>query len=78
MPARHQSSADLQQLIFDAFYESEEIWKPTEAEIRRGLQEKQALILLDDVQLSRDELEQLLDIAPRCTFAVATRERAYG
>ena len=75
MPARHQSSADLQQLIFDAFYESDEIWKPTEAEIRRGLQEKQALILLDDVQLSRDELEQLLDIAPRCTFAVATRER---
>ena len=25
MPARHQSSADLQQLIFDAFYESDEI-----------------------------------------------------
>ena len=73
--ARHQSSADLQQLLFEAFYESDEICKPTEAEIRRGLQEKQALILLDDVHLAQDELEQVLDIAPRSAFVVATRER---
>ena len=45
------------------------------AEIRRGLQEKQALILLDDVHLKQDELERVLDIAPQSAFAVATRER---
>jgi hypothetical protein len=75
LAARHQSSADLLQLIFEAFYESDEICKPTDAEIRRGLQDKQALILLDDVQLAQHELEQVLDIAPHSVFAVATRER---
>ena len=73
--ARHQSPADLLQFIFEAFYESVEIYKPTEAQIRRALQDKQALILLDDVHLSQDALEQVLDIAPRSAFAVATRER---
>ncbi|RPI57451.1 MAG: hypothetical protein EHM55_01765 [Acidobacteria bacterium] len=73
--ARHQSSLDLQQLLFEAFYETDECCKPTEAEIRRGLQDKQALILLDDVSLAQDELEQVLDVAPRAAFVVATRER---
>jgi hypothetical protein len=75
LSARHHSPIDLAQLIFEAFFESAEISKPTEAEIRRGLQEKQALILLDDVQLAQEELEQVLDIAPNSAFAVATRER---
>jgi hypothetical protein len=75
LPARHQSSADLQQQIFEAFYDSDEICKPTEAEIRRGLQEKRALILLDDVHLGLNELEQVLDIGPRSAFVVVTRER---
>jgi len=75
LSARHQSPLDLQQLLFEAFYESDEFCKPTEAEIRRGLRETQALILLDDVQLAQDELEQVLDIAPRAAFVVATRER---
>ena len=75
LPARHQSSADLQQQIFEAFYDSDEICKPTETEIRRGLQEKRAFILLDDVHLGLNELEQVLDIAPRSAFVVVTRER---
>jgi len=73
--ARHQPFSDLLQLIFEAFYESDEISQPTDAEIRRGLRDKQALILLDDVQLTQHELEQVLDIAPQSTFAVATRDR---
>ena len=73
--ARHQPFSDLLQLIFEAFYESDEISQPTDAEIRRGLRDKQALILLDDVQLTQHELEQVLDIAPQSAFAVATRDR---
>ena len=75
LSARHQACLDLEQLLFDAFYESDAFWKPTEAEIRRALQEKQALILLDDACLAQDELKQVLDIAPRAAFVVATRER---
>ena len=73
--ARHHASLDLQQLLFEAFYESDAFCKPTEAEIRRGLQDKQALILLDDAHLAQDELEEVLDIAPRAAFVVSTRER---
>lgn len=75
LPARHQSSGDLLQLLFDAFFEYDRICKPTEADIRRSLHDKEALILLDDVELMRDDLEHVLDIAPRSAFAVATRER---
>jgi len=73
--ARDQSFADILQLIFEAFYESDHISKPTTAEIRRGLEDKQALILLDDVQLARNDMEQLLDVAPRSALALATRQR---
>ena len=73
--ARGQPFTDLLQLIFEAFYESDEISKPTNAEIRRGLGDKQALIILDDVDLTQHELEQVLDIAPQSAFVVATRAR---
>ncbi|HXI31159.1 MAG TPA: NB-ARC domain-containing protein, partial [Vicinamibacterales bacterium] len=75
LPARRQTSADLVQLVFDAFFDSDGICKPTDADIRRGLQEKQALILLDDVDLPQSELEHVLDIAPRSAFVVTTRQR---
>ena len=73
--ARHHSPLDLQQILFEAFYESEPFCKPTDAEIRRGLQDKQAFILIDDPHLAQDALEEVLDIAPRAAFVVATRER---
>jgi len=75
LQARHQSFVDLLQVLFEAFCESDEICKPTEAEIRRVLHDRQALILLDDVHLVQHELEQVLDVAPRSAFAVATRKR---
>jgi hypothetical protein len=75
LSGRHQAAVDLAQLIFEAFYEGDPICKPTDAEIRRGLQDKQALVLLDDVRLPPAELEQVLDVAPRCAFVVATRRR---
>ena len=75
LSARHQSPADVLQLIFEAFYDSEQTCKPTEADIRRTLQNKQALILLDDVQMAQHDLEHVLDIAPQSAFVVATRTR---
>ena len=75
LSARYQSSLDLQQLLFEAFYESDGFHKPTESEIRRALQDKQALILLDVAHLAQDAAEQVLDTAPRAAFVVAARER---
>ncbi|HEX5727470.1 MAG TPA: hypothetical protein VFX98_18505, partial [Longimicrobiaceae bacterium] len=44
------------------------VYVPTGATLRRGLQEKRALVVLDDVGLERAELETVLDAAPACTF----------
>ena len=78
MAARHQTSADLRQRIFEAFYESIGVCKPSEPQIRGALQETQALILLDDVDLVPDELEHVLDVAPRSAFAIVTSEQRRG
>src|SRR5262245_46372635 len=75
LSARHRTSLDLLQHIFELFYESVTACRPTDAEIRRALQDKHALILLDDVGLPQDEVEHVLDIAPRSAFVIATRER---
>ena len=75
LTVRNQAASDLRQLLFDAFYECDRICKPTETEIRRSLQEIQALILLDDVEVPSDEMEQVLEVAPRSAFALASRQR---
>ena len=75
LAGRDDSSVDLLQRIFEAFYGSDTPCQPTNAEIRRGLQDKQALILLDAVRVSQDELDLALDSAPRCAYVAATRER---
>lgn len=73
--ARHRTSIDLLQAIFEAFYESDTICKPTGGEIRRALQDTHALILIDDVSLPQNEVEQVLDIAPHAAFVLAGRKR---
>jgi len=75
LSARRQPLADLAQALFDAFYESDLPLKSTDAQIRRGLQDKRALVILDDVELSRDEVEALMDAAPVCTFLLSSPER---
>src|SRR6266511_4751457 len=66
---------DLLQSLFDAFYESLPEFKPTDAEIIRALQGVKALILLDNLNLQRDEVISLLDAAPSGTFVLLSVER---
>ncbi|HEX6383289.1 MAG TPA: ATP-binding protein, partial [Anaerolineae bacterium] len=70
---------DILQNLFDAFYESEIPLKATMTQLRHALGDKKALILLDDVAVTRDDLEALLDVAPNCAFLLATEDRRlYG
>jgi len=70
-----QPRADLLQLLFDAFYECEVPYKATDTESRQLLAARRALVLLDDAELEREEVESLLDAAPACTFVLAASER---
>lgn len=71
-----QTNADLLQSFFDAFYEYDSPIKPTETEIRHYLQSLNALILLDDVEITPEQIESLMNIAPGCTFVAATGKRS--
>jgi len=75
LSARGQPVADLLQSLFDVFYESDTPCKPTDTQIRRTLQNKRALILLDDIDLARDDVETLMDAAPGCAFLLASQKR---
>ena len=74
---RGQSASDVLQALFEAFYESGQPFnvKPTDVQIRYALQDKQALILFDDVDLARDELQTAIDAAPGCAFVLTSPER---
>ncbi|MCI0453647.1 MAG: choice-of-anchor D domain-containing protein [Candidatus Dadabacteria bacterium] len=76
LSAHHKPLGDLLQLLFDAFYESDIPFKPTDGQLRHALQTKQALILLDDVELKRDEVEGLMNAAPDSIFLLASLERS--
>ena len=71
----NQPVTDLLQSLFDAFYESDITYKPTDFQICQLLQNKQALILLDHQKLTPSELEELMNAVPGCTFLLASPER---
>ena len=70
-----ESTADLLQLIFDAFYDSSVPMKPTPGQLREYLQTIRALVVLDDMNVPRERLDALMDAAPQCTFLFASEER---
>ena len=67
---------DLLQALFDLFFDSDSSYKPTTAEIIPALQNIKALILLDDLQIGRDEVPSILDAAPNSLFILSSTERS--
>ena len=61
--------------MYDLFYEREESNAPTEGTILLGLQDKLALLLLDDIDLTVDEMVELRDAVPNCFLLVTAPER---
>ena len=70
--ASQQGSQDFLRFLFQTFYETDEAIMPTEAELRAGLHEVRALVELDDVAFSRDELEMITNVAPDCLFVLSS------
>lgn len=67
---------DVLQSLFDVFHESQSNLKPTGTEIRIAMQGINALVFLDDIDLSRDDTSALLDALPGCMFVLAAVERS--
>lgn len=66
---------DLLQIVFDHFYESDSPAKPTDAELHRRLQDIEALIMLDDAHLCKEDVTELINAIPRSIFVLASPER---
>ncbi len=74
-----QPSTDLQQCLYESFYNSTPRLKPGEGELRQLLREPRALVLLDDVAQTQPQLESLFNLLPNCLFCIASEERRlYG
>ena len=73
---REEPVEDLQQNLFEAFYDSDRPFKPSAVRVQHDLQNKRALILLDNAKLSRKDIEKLGAIAPNCVFAFTSSERS--
>src|SRR5215212_7510785 len=61
LSARGLSHDDLLQVLFDVFYRSDIPVKPSPVEIRHQLQHVRAALLLDDVDLTEDDIEDVED-----------------
>jgi hypothetical protein len=73
-------AADVLQELFDRFYEaSDPNYKPRHGQLLDALQSLEALIVLDDVEEGREEMDDLLNAMPGCTFLLAsTQQRLWG
>jgi hypothetical protein len=67
---------DVLQACFEEFWDCEPPFKASDAEIRRALGDREALVLVDSVELPPDEAQSLVGAAPGCRFVLASREQA--
>ncbi|MCO5187113.1 MAG: NB-ARC domain-containing protein [Anaerolineae bacterium] len=71
------SYKDILQELFDQFYSSN--FKPTPRQTYAALSNKRALVIVDDLNIAREQVEQILDAARNCVFVFATnRETLSG
>jgi hypothetical protein len=73
--ARNLGFDDLLQIIFDTFHTSPADALPTAGQLRRYLQSVQAVILLDDLTLEREDAQALVNIMPSCSFILGSAEQ---
>ncbi|MEM7345491.1 MAG: hypothetical protein AAF485_14715, partial [Chloroflexota bacterium] len=74
LSALHHTLDDLQQQLFDRFFDSDPLAKVTASELKVHLQNKAALIAIDDVNLPLDDLESLIEALPNSTFLIASTD----
>jgi hypothetical protein len=72
---RHKPVEDLLLDLFDAFYERDPTYIPTPVQVRHALRDARALVVIDDVDLARDEVEALMDATPCSVFLLASEQR---
>jgi hypothetical protein len=73
--ARRRSLDEIQAGLYAAFWQCDVPFIPDPAQIGDFLVDREALLILDDCCLDRDDLETLLDRLPRCSVVLASEAR---
>lgn len=73
--ARRRTLDEILSLLYSACWECEVPFIPVPAEVGSFLTDREAFVVLDDCALDREDLEVLLDTAPRCAFVIGSEER---
>jgi PASTA domain-containing protein len=67
---------DVLQTLFEEFYDcGEPAVRPSRSRLRRALKDRQALVVVDDLGLQREEAQAILSAAPGCAFVIASTPR---
>lgn len=75
LPAKGCSLNELTQQLFDCLYESDTFFRLDEVEIRHYLNSPKACVLLDDISLTRGEIEELINIMSGSLFVFVSTEK---
>jgi hypothetical protein len=73
---RRRNLDEVQLKLYTVFWESDTPFLPDPAQVEGFLIDREALVLLDDCQLDREDLDALLESAPRCSFVIGSEARA--
>jgi PASTA domain len=67
---------DVLQALFEEFYDcGNPAVRPSRSSLRRGLHDRRAVVVVDDLGLQREEAQAVLSAAPGCAFVVASTAR---
>lgn len=78
LSARNSPLDDLILNIFESFYRSDTSYKPALIECKHYLKNIKALILLDDLELTTDDILLLVTTMPNSSFILTSQERRLG
>lgn len=78
LAARGVPPEDLLQALHRALHASDAPYRATPRQIDNGLRERQALVLIDDLDGDAAGIERILRAAPACAFALATETDPVG
>jgi hypothetical protein len=75
LPRKIERIEDGLQALFEEFFTCDPPARPSDAEIRRDLDRKRAVVFLDAVSVDREEIQAFVASAPRSVFVIASRAR---
>jgi hypothetical protein len=66
---------DLLEALYEATYTTDGAYKPTPTQILQLLQDVRMLVVLDDADMAREDVQRLIDSVPGASFLLASTER---